>query len=459
MTTRPHTPQLAERIRDALALLPIPSEQRARVVSKLLKYASFIDTCGGKRPPGNFSATSTVFDFTGKLDELAGLLADTGQTRDDWLRAAIRNPSLFMQSPSTVAANILGLVAEFAVEGITLQLYMRAAMKHPAVLCQSPTTVGTNIRGVVKRFTGEGMTVRAYLRAALKQPSLFHYPRRAVAANIEGTVKRFASEGLTLRSYVACALKQPSLFHQSPKGIAANVKAVVKRFADTGLSTADYVSAATRHPSLFYQSPDTIVRNIRGLVAEFAAEGITVRAYLDAALRQPPLFSLAPATIVGNIVGVATQFSAVGMTVAEYLGAALKQPPLFYQKPDTVARHIRLILQMYDDGILALPRPRRGRKEPSRAAHNHAAVVSFLLANPVVLARNDSNLALCRTCVELGVVPAEECVLLKPRGQLEERLLKHFGHDDPTCPVGENASPVLRQLISDGYIKSARLAL
>jgi len=57
-----------------------------------------------------------------------------------------------MQSPTTIAANITGLVERFAAEQLTTKDYLRAALKDPALFCQSPTTIEANIRGVARRF-------------------------------------------------------------------------------------------------------------------------------------------------------------------------------------------------------------------------------------------------------------------------------------------------------------------
>ena len=278
-----------------------------------------------------------------------------------------------------------------------------------------------------------------------------------MVANIRKVAKRFEADGLTVGNYLKSVIKQPSLFHQSPKTIEANVRGVAKRFKADGLTVRDYLRAAIKHPSLFYQLPDTIASNISGVVAHFATDGLTVRDYLHAAVKQPPLFSQSPDTIVGNIMGLVKPFAAEGLTVRDYLSAALKQPPLFYLKPATIARHITLICAMFDDGIVEVPRSRRKPEYTDIDTHAHAPVIAFLLRYPMLLTRSDSNLMLCRICVEMSVIPPGSRVLFRPRHELERELMEHFGHTDPTCPVSKDANHVLRSLIHDGYIKSARL--
>jgi len=310
---------------------------------------------------------------------------------------------------------------------------------------------------VARRFEAEGMTVRDYLRAALKHPSLFHYPAKTVVANITGVAKRFHADGLTTGDYLTCVLKQPSLFHQSPKRIAANIRVVAKRFEAHGLTAKHYLKAAVRHPSLFYQSPDTIAGNISGVVAQFAREGLTVGDYLRAAVKQPSLFSLSPDTVAGNIRGLAKEFAAEGLTVAAYLQAAVKQPPLFYQKPTTIAQHIHVICAMYDDGIFTLPQRRHTPEYSDVDSHAHAPVIAFLLRYPILLTRSDSNLKLCRICVEMSVMPPDSRALFRPRHELERELIERLGDSDRTSPANASGADRLRQLISDGIIRSARL--
>ena len=128
-TPTDHSNYLLTRICHELEHLPLTGEQKAKVTSKLVKHACFMDTDGGRKKGGNFRADSGLFDFQRKLDTLTETFADQGLTGAGYLGAALKQPSLFMQSPTTIAANITGLVAHFADEGLTTRDYLRAALR------------------------------------------------------------------------------------------------------------------------------------------------------------------------------------------------------------------------------------------------------------------------------------------------------------------------------------------
>jgi len=166
---------------------------------------------------------------------------------------------------------------------------------------------------------------------------------------------------------------------------------------------------------------------------------------------------MSPDTVVANIQGIAEEVAAEGLTVAAYLRAAIKQPPLFYQKPATIARHITLICAMYDDGIFTLPQRRVSRSIMTYIPVHTRPVIAFLLRYPILLTRSDSNLTLCRICVEMSVIPPGSRALFRPRHELERELMKSFGHIDPSCQLARMRTMFSAGLISDGYIKSAKL--
>jgi hypothetical protein len=313
------------------------------------------------------------------------------------------------------------------------------------------------IRAVVERFAAQGLTARDYLQAALKRPQLFCQSPATIAANIAGVVERFAAQGLTTENYLQAALTQPPLFYMKPATVAANISGVGQQYADMGLTTKAYLHAALKQPQLFCQSPATISANIAGVVERFAGDGLTTRNYLRAALTQPTLFCQSPATIAANIAGVVERFAGQYLTTKDYLQAALTQPPLFSMKPATIARHIELILALYDDGIFALPRPRGYSIQTAEHPHPHAPVLGFLLRNPVLICLEEKNIHLRKVYKDITGAEPSPKNLLRPRHEVERELMRHLGHDDPGRPVPKDADPVLRGLIRDGYIKSAKL--
>ena len=104
-----------------------------------------------------------------------GRFKEHGVTTDAYLRAALKQPSLFTFKPETISINIEGVVERFKEQGLTTKAYLQAALKHPQLFSQKPETISGNIEGVVGRFKEHGLTTDAYLRAALKQPSLFTF--------------------------------------------------------------------------------------------------------------------------------------------------------------------------------------------------------------------------------------------------------------------------------------------
>jgi len=88
--------------------------------------------------------------------------------------------------------------------------YVAAALKQPSLFTQSPAKINGNIAGAADLL---GVKKAAYVAAALKQPSLFYQSPVTINANIEGAAGLL---GVKKAAYVAATLKQPSLFSQSP---------------------------------------------------------------------------------------------------------------------------------------------------------------------------------------------------------------------------------------------------
>ena len=323
--------------------LKISSTDYAEILKKLIANAEYI-----YGPNKNNTLPSTGYlDFVSKLQNLANEFTADCLTLQQYLAAALKQPSLFHQSSANVSANILDLVHKFDTNGLTVSQYLAAALRQPSLFAYSPITIADNINGLAKEFIVDGLTVPQYLAAALKQPSLFYRTPATITANIKNLVQEFAADGLTVPQYLAAALKKPPLFCQIPATITANIKGLVQEFADDDLTVTKYLAAALKQPSLFCQAPATIAGNIRGLVQEFAQDGLTVTQYLVVALKQPSLFCRTPTSIAANIKGLVQEFIADDLTVPQYLAAALKQPQLFYLSPDTITEHLKIIRSIH----------------------------------------------------------------------------------------------------------------
>lgn len=300
----------------------------------------------------------------------------------------------------------------------------------PLSLIPSPETIAHKVAGVVDHFAEDGLTRKEYLRVALKRPMLIVMTLETIAHNFSGVLNCFAADGLTRKAYLQAALKQPTIFSLSPEIAARNVIGVVDRFADDGLTRRDY---------------------------------------LRAALKQPALFSLTPETVAHNIDEVVDRFANIGMTRRDYVNAALRQPSLFTQTPETIIRHIDTVIDFADRGLFVPPPRRRtsDRLTTSSAHNSHAAVLAFLITNPVFLSLADDNFGLREVHHRLTDGPTNSTLLAKPRHAVERELMEHLGHDDPqrsvpadgfiageAPPTEEQAKRfLLRALIHAGFVR------
>src|SRR5437868_6139662 len=136
---------MRDRISGELDKLALTKHQKAAVIPKLLEYARFLDTDGGGKKEGRLREESELFDCGQRMSAVVECFATEGLTLDNYLEAAVKQPSLFMQSPVTVVANIKGVVETFASKGLTSREYLQAALKEPSMFCQSPFTIAGNI--------------------------------------------------------------------------------------------------------------------------------------------------------------------------------------------------------------------------------------------------------------------------------------------------------------------------
>jgi hypothetical protein len=76
------------------------------------------------------------------------------------------------------------VVERFASDGLNTRDYLKAALKQPSLFYQSPATIAANIAGVVERFASDGLTMRDYLNVAVQQPTLFYQAPRTVIGHV-----------------------------------------------------------------------------------------------------------------------------------------------------------------------------------------------------------------------------------------------------------------------------------
>jgi hypothetical protein len=204
-----------QRISDALKPLISNDAVRVRIASDIDATIAFLNW---KPPPD-----SEFLNFTGKVNIVVSHFAADSLGREPYLRALIKQPSLFTLKPTTIIKNIDEVVDHFAADGLTRQDYLRAAIRLPQLFHQKSRTVINNIENVVHHFAADGMTNSSYLRAARTYPQLFAQKPKTLIGNIEEVTNYFAADGLIRKDYLRATLKQPQLFVQKPKTVIGHV--------------------------------------------------------------------------------------------------------------------------------------------------------------------------------------------------------------------------------------------
>jgi hypothetical protein len=121
---------------------------------------------------------------------VAERFADEGLSTKDYLKAALKQPKLFGQSPETIAGNVRSVIARFADDGLTTRDYLKAALKHglrPRTYPGSTTTpdlvqddaeadrqLGTPVGGVQPWLTQEGEQLMPMVPHVLRQRLVGH---------------------------------------------------------------------------------------------------------------------------------------------------------------------------------------------------------------------------------------------------------------------------------------------
>src|SRR5262249_46606194 len=146
--------------------LPLSEKEIAAVAPQLA--GSLLRLRGGR-----MTADSALFDFCGKVTAVVEHFAPDGLTLQDYLGAAVRQPTLLGLKPATVIRHADAVAAHFQKHGLTLPAYLRAACRQPQLFYQSPSTIQGNIEQVASHFREHGLTLKDYLRAAVRQPTLF----------------------------------------------------------------------------------------------------------------------------------------------------------------------------------------------------------------------------------------------------------------------------------------------
>jgi len=75
------------------------------------------------------------------VEAVAGRFRDQGLSLEDYLRAALKQPSLFARSPTAIIAAVEAVAGRFRDQGLSLEDYLRAALKQPSLFTMAPATI------------------------------------------------------------------------------------------------------------------------------------------------------------------------------------------------------------------------------------------------------------------------------------------------------------------------------
>ena len=249
--------------------LDLSDEQIQPIVPVLIDRTDFLN--------GVVSFDSPIFSYKEKVIQSAELM---GVKKDQFVRAALKQPSLFYQSPKTLNSNVEGSTE---LMGITKDQFVRAALKRPSLFTQSPATLNSNVEGSTELM---GITKDQFVPAALKHAPLFTQSPATLNSNVEGSAELM---GITKDQFVRAALKRPQLFYQLPETLNSNVEGSTELM---GITKNELVRAALKNPALFYQSPETISRHA-ALMNKMAEKNLVPESVEDYYLNNPFLLSLA----------------------------------------------------------------------------------------------------------------------------------------------------------------------
>src|SRR5262245_7670047 len=101
----PTSKSIKTSLRDEINKLPLTRQEKAEIAPKLEEYVRFLDTDGGGKKGGKMRADSGVFGFVERVNTVAARFSAEGLSVSQYLSAALKQPSLFMQSPATVEGN------------------------------------------------------------------------------------------------------------------------------------------------------------------------------------------------------------------------------------------------------------------------------------------------------------------------------------------------------------------
>ena len=146
-------------LRRSLLAVPLTPQETESVVPFLEKTLSFLT-----KKSKVLLENSPFWDFAGKAENSAKRL---GMKKEDFVKAALKQPTLFYQSPDTINANIEGSAERL---GIKKEDFVKAGLKQPQLFCQSPDTILRNYKHV------KAAAERGFIRTENLTEALLSFP-------------------------------------------------------------------------------------------------------------------------------------------------------------------------------------------------------------------------------------------------------------------------------------------
>lgn len=455
LDTSPHVVALAEeRIRSELSLLGVSDSEASRVTPIIIGKIRQLTIQPGLASERFFSTDSAFFHFREKVQQVVSQFRADGLTEAAYLKAALKQPSLFTRSPVAISRHVEAVAKYLGEHGVSTAGYVSAALRVPSLLCLDASNVIRTMETVCCHFAANGLGCKEWANIALRHPVLMALSSQRLIDTVNQFVAAHAEYGLTYRGFFRLAERQPSLLTHSVDSIVRNRQEIVRRLEAHGLSVGAFTRASFKQPSLFCYSPDTLESHVLELGRRLERDGVEISRVMKACLARPSLLLLNPNRVARNLNRLAKTLGTVGASRGEAVRAAFRNPQLLYMDPETISRNVNQIMAMHASGQFTL-RPARMGASAYQGCGLEGALARFLVSNPTVLLLDSTNYALRSEYQRLLGTPLSSQLLLASRHSIEAETMRLLGHDEPLAPVPPSASPHLLRLIRSGLIKSA----
>ena len=134
------------------------------------------------------------------------------------------------------------------------QEFVKAALKQPSLFYQKPETLKMNVKTSADLFK---ISEQEFVKAALRQSQLFYQKPETLKMNIKTSADLFK---IPEQEFVKAALRQSPLFFQKPETLKYNISQVAKML---GIKQENVISLAKTYPPIFCLKPETTVKKVK----------------------------------------------------------------------------------------------------------------------------------------------------------------------------------------------------